>query len=193
MLWIRTVVPSTGAVSDVVLLGLGVGTFGVRLSCILELRCPVVVPCNPPSVLLHSILPLSCLGLPHILLGGPRWGGPRTFYLCNWSQSHLPLVWNLCLCIYVSRVLGWFWLVHIRKVLGITWLRHGLWLLLTPGHKLPFRLWHMTWSIPGCTLCSHSLAYTENNLFIVGIGPILNKELEFIFRSDRSDRAYVNS
>ena len=35
----------------------------------------------------------------------------------------------------------------------------------------------------------------ENYLFIVGIpvGPILNKEFEFIFRSDRSDRTYVHS
>ena len=33
----------------------------------------------------------------------------------------------------------------------------------------------------------------ENHLFIVGIGPILNKELEFIYWSDRSDRTYVYS
>ena len=38
---------------------------------------------------------------------------------------------------------------------------------------------------------SHSLVCSENCLLIVGIGPILNKELENIFRSDRSDCTYV--
>ena len=33
----------------------------------------------------------------------------------------------------------------------------------------------------------------KNHLFIVGIEPIINKELEFIFRSDCSDRMYVYS
>ena len=41
-----------------------------------------------------------------------------------------------------------------------------------------------TCSSPICPLRSHSLVCIENHLFIVGIGPILNKELEFIFRSD---------
>ena len=51
----------------------------------------------------------------------------------------------------------------------------------------------MTCSSPRCPLCSHSQVCIENHLFIVGIGPILNKELELIFRSDRSDRTYVYS
>ena len=51
----------------------------------------------------------------------------------------------------------------------------------------------MTWSGPRCPLGSHSLVCIENHLIIVGIGPILNKELEFIFRSDRSDRTCVYS
>ena len=50
-----------------------------------------------------------------------------------------------------------------------------------------------TLSSPRCPLRSHSLVCIENHLFIVGIGPILNKELEFTFRSDRSDRTCVNS
>ena len=33
----------------------------------------------------------------------------------------------------------------------------------------------MTWSIPRFTLRSYSLVCIENHLFIVGIGPILNK------------------
>ena len=49
----------------------------------------------------------------------------------------------------------------------------------------------MTGSNPRCPIQSHSLACIENHLFIVEIGQILNKELEFIYRSDRSDRTYV--
>ena len=51
------------------------------------------------------------------------------------------------------------------------------------------RLW--TGSSPRCPLRSHSLVCIENHLFIVGIGPIINKELEFIYQSYRSDRTYV--
>ena len=51
----------------------------------------------------------------------------------------------------------------------------------------------MTCSSPRCPLCSHSLVYIENRLFIVGIGPILNNELKFIFRYDHSDRKCVYS
>ena len=51
----------------------------------------------------------------------------------------------------------------------------------------------MTCSSQRCPLRSHSLVCIENHLFILGIGPILNKELEFIFRSDRSDRTCVYS
>ena len=40
---------------------------------------------------------------------------------------------------------------------------------------------HWTCSSPRCPLCSNSMVCTENQLFIVGIGPIINKELEFIF------------
>ena len=43
-----------------------------------------------------------------------------------------------------------------------------------------------TWSIPRCHLHSHSPVCIENKLFIVGIVPILNKGLVFIYRSDRS-------
>ena len=49
----------------------------------------------------------------------------------------------------------------------------------------------MTCSIPIFPLRSHSLVCIENHLFIVGIGTILNKELEFIFRSDRSDHTVM--
>ena len=50
-----------------------------------------------------------------------------------------------------------------------------------------------TCSSPRRDVCSHSLVCSENSLLIVGIRPILNKELEIIFRSDRSDRTYVYS
>ena len=47
----------------------------------------------------------------------------------------------------------------------------------------------LTCSSPRRAVLSHSLVCSENSLLIVGIGPILNKELELIFRSDRSDRS----
>ena len=50
-----------------------------------------------------------------------------------------------------------------------------------------------TCSSPRCPVRSHSLVCSENSLLIVGIGPILNKELELIFRSVRSDRTCVYS
>ena len=78
-LWIHTLVPSTGGVSAVVWWGWGAGICGVRLSLILALRCPVVIYCSPTSIWFQSIVPLSSLGLPHILPTGMRWGGPRLF------------------------------------------------------------------------------------------------------------------
>ena len=50
-----------------------------------------------------------------------------------------------------------------------------------------------TCSSPRCPVRSHSLVCSENSLSIVGIGPILNKDLELIFRSDRSDRMCIYS
>ena len=50
-----------------------------------------------------------------------------------------------------------------------------------------------TCSSPRRAVRSHSLVCSKNSLLIVGIGPILNKELEHIFRSDRSDRMCVYS
>ena len=50
-----------------------------------------------------------------------------------------------------------------------------------------------TCSVLRCPLRSHSLVCTKNHLFIVGIVPTLNKEIEFIFLSDRSDRTCVYS
>ena len=35
----------------------------------------------------------------------------------------------------------------------------------------------LTCSIPRCPLCYHSLVCSDNHLFIVGIGPIRDKEL----------------
>ena len=52
---------------------------------------------------------------------------------------------------------------------------------------------YTTCSSPRCPVRSHSLVCSEKSLLIVGIGPILNKELELIFRSDCSDRTCVYS
>ena len=51
----------------------------------------------------------------------------------------------------------------------------------------------ITGSSPRCLLRSHSLVCIEYHLFIVGIGLILNKELGFIYQSDRFDRMYIYS
>ena len=51
----------------------------------------------------------------------------------------------------------------------------------------------LTCFIPRCPVGSHSLVCSKNSLLIVGIGPILNKELGLIFRSDRSDCTCVYS
>ena len=50
-----------------------------------------------------------------------------------------------------------------------------------------------TCSSPRFPLRSHYMVCIKNHLFIVGIGPILNTELKFIFRSDRSDSTCVYS
>ena len=48
-------------------------------------------------------------------------------------------------------------------------------------------------SIPRRAVRSHSLVCSKNSLLIVGIGPIINKELELIFRYDQSDCTCVYS
>ena len=51
----------------------------------------------------------------------------------------------------------------------------------------------MTGFSPRRPLRYHYLVCIENHLFIVGIGTVLDKELEFIYQSDFSDHMYVNS
>ena len=50
---------------------------------------------------------------------------------------------------------------------------------------------YKTWSIPICSLRSHFLVCIKTRFYIVGIGPIFNKEFEFIFKSDFYNRTYV--
>ena len=65
--------------------------------------------------------------------------------------------------------------------------------IYTSDTQLWFGTQVSTCSNPICTLRSHSLVYIQNNLFIIGIGPIINKEIKFIYRPDRSDCTYVYS
>ena len=51
----------------------------------------------------------------------------------------------------------------------------------------------MTGSRPKCSLRSHYLVCIKNSLFIVGIEPILNKDLGLNYWSDRSNRVYICS
>ena len=55
------------------------------------------------------------------------------------------------------------------------------------SYWLLFTIDFMTGSSPTFLLQSNSLVCIKNYLFIVGIGPIINKELEFIYRSGCSD------
>ena len=57
--------------------------------------------------------------------------------------------------------------------------------------KWELMLW--TYSSPRFLIWYHSLVWIENLLFIVGIGPILNEELKFIFWPDWSDCTCVYS
>ena len=60
-------------------------------------------------------------------------------------------------------------------------------------YPVPFLNLFLTGSSPRFPLRSHSLVCIKNHLFILGIGPILDKVLEFIYRSDHSDRILIVS
>ena len=97
------------------------------------------------------------------------------------NKFGLILWWLVCFCIW-QKNLGqtYQWLCISMQDVPKT----------TEAQKGGFQ---KTWSSPRCPLRSHSLVYIENHLFTVGIGPILNKELEFIFWYNRSDHTYVYS
>ena len=105
-----------------------------------------------------------------------------------WSdQSYIVPILDI-LYIYLTRVDSW------DKRKGMRYFREYWPFLFTFSflchcHKMITR----TWYSPRCPLRSHSLLCIESRLFIVGIGPILNKELKFIFRSEFSDCMYVYS
>ena len=85
-----------------------------------------------------------------------------------------------------------------RGVIGSRWPGLFSWLLFLLELLFTQKPTNSTLTICYCIcecfpLLFHSLVCTENNLFIVGIGPILNKELKFIFRSDNSDRTVAYS
>ena len=79
---------------------------------------------------------------------------------------------------------------------GLTWIAlisiHLILFILKRLHSL-VTIKLMTWSSPRCPLRSRFLVCIKNHLFIVGIGPIINKELGFIYQSDCYDRTYVYS
>ena len=51
----------------------------------------------------------------------------------------------------------------------------------------------LTGSSPRFHLQTHSLVCIKNDSFVVGIGPIINKEFKFIYRSDRFERTCVKN
>ena len=181
-LWTRNLVLSTCATSTVVWLGRGVRILGVCISRILQLRCPHVWLCNNILVLFSSIGPLFSIELPHIFLVVLKWGGPRPFYSCTWSQNCLPPWWNLYPCIGVSIVLGWFFPVNSRRVLGFTWDICALRYLLAPGHQLSFLIW---------SICSHCFDCCSCHTCLLSLGEwvwfiYLNIRTSFMDCSGRS-------
>ena len=64
------------------------------------------------------------------------------------------------------------------------WITMYKWLFVAIGCVMVKWCLSTTCSSPRGAVRSHSLVCSEKSLLIVGIGPILNKELEFIFRSD---------
>ena len=111
-----------------------------------------------------------------------RWGGPCTFYFCIWSQSHLPLAWNLCLCLCVSRVCGCFFPVRSRKVGGALWLLDALWSQLAPGYISPFRFWHICIRCIDCWL-GHICGWSLGEWYRVLSWDIRPSSLDFSGRS----------
>ena len=110
--------------------------------------------------------------------------------------------WNFIVSMsLICKILGWDWsMLQINFACNIDQL---IWCIIGSGGG-PYLFGdledlqknhasYMTGSSPRCPLRSHSLVCIKNQLFIVGIGPILNKELEFTYLSDRSDRKYVYS
>ena len=72
----------------------------------------------------------------------------------------------------------------VFQVLSLEFFRNGSTFLGLPEGQNMVSLSHgttvklsMTCSSPRCPVPSHSLVCSENSLLIIGIGPILNKEL----------------
>ena len=65
--------------------------------------------------------------------------------------------------------------------------------LMHDGDSCDGRARQRTGYSPRCHLRSHSLVCIKNHLFIVGIGPIFNKVLQFIYRFDCSNCTCIYS
>ena len=110
------------------------------------------------------------------------------------SEIHYILIQSrsqyYCIEQALSTIVGWGWLFGFififRSRLVINW-RCGWWWVGCTD----FPLYLMTVSIPIFHLQSHYLVCIKNHWFMVGIWPILNKEIEFIYRSYCSDCTYV--
>ena len=76
----------------------------------------------------------------------------------------------------------------LYSLIGVVGVRKGSHVHLPRYSAFSFR----SCSRPRFPLRSHSLICIENHLFIVGKGPILNKELGFIFRYDCCVYSYVS-
>ena len=90
----------------------------------------------------------------------------------------------------INRDDGPFFLQFMNGIQGTKPVRRQCNRLLDALVKI---LKYKTCSSPRRAVRSNSLVCSKNSLLIVGIGPILNKEIELIFRSDCSDCMCVYS
>ena len=124
-------------------------------------------PCSPSLIHFSILLKYQ--------YGGPQWGrwyAPSTFLIIAHADS--------------------FFSIFFREIVSSLSSLYGGNTSCIPV-IMALETWCRTCSSPRRAVCSHYLVWGKNSLLIVGIWPILNKELKIIFLSDRSDRTCVYS
>ena len=112
------------------------------------------------------------------------------FWLCILSALTILRSTQILIFFIFFTVSFWLWILFALVIL-FTVLFWSCILFVLVKLRTNQLVMSMTWSSPIFPLRSHSLVCIENHLLIVVIGPIINKELEFIFWSDCSDHTRV--
>ena len=163
--------------------------------CIWSLPCVVAPSAQPSEVLSTYNPPLLVMPAPpplEVPLFSPS---KRTHKLpVPPSVVHqYPLLWPAIISLSDIWVLRVFLFQTYRKMPLVLCLKGHQWFPLPYVPLYPQMIQTVTCSRPRCHLNSHYLICIKNRLFFVGIVLILNKKLEFIFRSDCSERTCVYS